>query len=107
MPLVPYSGESSRFAGVRSALGGAHYGRGMTDRTSKPESLAWSALRVVGCGVLGVVLGAVLGSWIGGRLGDPEGEGFIGFLLGLRIGGLVGVLAGLAWTARRRFRRPR
>ena len=69
----------------------------------KGGETAWrSALRVLGCGVLGVVAGAVLGSWIGERLGDPEGEGFIGFLYGLRIGGGVGVAVGVGWALWRR-----
>ena len=78
----------------------------MTSRVWSLESYGASALRVLGCGLLGVVLGAVLGSWIGGLLGDPEGEGFLGFLLGLRLGGLAGMLVGLgsdlrssAWEA--------
>lgn len=75
----------------------------MTSRAWSLESFGSSALRVLGCGVFGVVLGAALGSWVGGLLGDPEGEGFIGFLLGLRLGGLAGVLVGLGWTARGRL----
>jgi len=74
----------------------------MTRERKRGAAACRCALRVFGCGVLGVVVGAVLGSWIGGLLGDPEGEGFLGFLYGLRIGGALGVFVGVVWALRSR-----
>ena len=71
----------------------------MTMQRAGWASLArWTGCLLVG-GLAGAVLGAVVGMCIGDSLGSPEGEGFIGFILGLRSGTLLGFVVGgaLAW----------
>ena len=72
----------------------------MTMQRAGWASLArWTGCLLVG-GLAGAVLGAVVGMCIGDSLGSPEGEGFIGFILGMRFGAVLGLIPG-AWLARR------
>ena len=70
--------------------------------------LLWITLPA-GAAVLGALGGAALGTLIGGHAGAPDGEGFEGFLWGLRIGAGAGLLAGCVgarWLQRRLERGP-
>jgi hypothetical protein len=62
------------------------------------------AVCTVGSAIAAALLGGFVGGLIGESLGTPEGEGFIGFLYGLRIGGGIGVIGGfLAYLWLRRI----
>ena len=74
----------------------------MSRRRTLRRVLGWLALAVGGV-LLGAAVGAVAGSLIGESMGSPEGEGFIGFILGMRIGAVAGLIP-CGWLAWRRAR---
>ena len=73
-----------------------------TPQLNRPAIVRGTLYALLGV-LVGGALGMTIGSMVGGALGSPEGEGFIGFILGMRIGAVAGLIAGIVvFLSRRR-----